>query len=505
MLFYKTQPNINMNLIKKQGILNSISLYAGTAIGFLNLMIIFQRSLTLEEIGFYNILIALVLLYIQFATLGISNVITRFLPIFRTRDNHHHGFATYIYAICAITFSIFSIGFFVLKDEVIALKAPDGGASSLMDRYYPYFLPIAICATIYLIQESFARTAFRTIFPSFLREVVLRLFSTVGAILIALGTLTYKGFIDLYLAGNILIVLIITWYLYKIKVYKFARPEPLLKKEYIHMLRFGFYSMLGGSSFALLQNLDVIMLKVFMGEGMVGIYATFFAMAQIITLSSRALNITSYQIIANAWKENDVGKIGKIYKKTTLIQCLAGSILLIGLIVNKDNLLILLKKPEYPGYFDVLIIVGLAFLVDATGGINQAIIGFSKQYRLVMIFLLLAAVACCLFNILLIPMYGLEGAAFSYLLTMLLTNFSFWLYLKLTFKLQPFNFKIVLIIIISIISLVVGHYIPKAPHFILDIAIRSSIVGLVFGILTYYFRISTDINEMIDKYIVRKK
>lgn len=493
-----------MNLIKKQGILNSISLYAGTAIGFLNLMIIFQRSLTLEEIGFYNILIALVLLYIQFATLGISNVITRFLPVFRTKDNHHHGFATYIFIICAITFSIFSIGFFVLKDEVIALKAGDGGAS-LMDRYYPYFLPIAICATIYLVQESFARTAFRTIFPSFLREVVLRLFSTVGAVLIALGTLTYKGFIDLYLAGNILIVLIITWYLYKIKVYKFAKPEPLLKKEYIHMLRFGFYSMLGGSSFALLQNLDVIMLKIFMGEGMVGIYATFFAMAQIITLSSRALNITSYQIIANAWKENDLGKIGKIYKKTTLIQCLAGSLLLIGLIVNRDSLLILLKKPEYPGYFDVLIIVGLAFLVDATGGINQAIIGFSKQYRLVMIFLLFAAAACCLFNILLIPKYGLEGAALSYLLTMLVTNFSFWLYLKLKFKLQPFNFKIVLIIIISMISLVMGYYIPKAPHFVFDIIIRSSIVGLIFGILIYCFRISTDINEMIDKYILRKK
>lgn len=493
-----------MNLIKKQGILNSISLYAGTAIGFLNLMVIFQRSLTLEEIGFYSILTALVLLYIQFATLGISNVITRFLPIYRTKDNKHQGFATYVFTICAITFAIFSIGFFVLKDQVIALKAANGEAS-LMDEYYPYFLPIAICSTIYLIQESFARTAFKTIFPSFLREVVLRLFSTAGAILIALGTLTYKGFIDLYLAGNILIVFIITWYIYKIKVYKFAPVEPALKKEYAHLLRFGFYSMLGGSSFALLQSLDVIILKVFMGEEMVGIYSTFFAMAQIITLSSRALNITSYQIIANAWKENDLGKIGKIYKKTTVIQCLAGSLLLIGLIVNRDNLLVLLNKPEYPGYFDVLIIVGLAFLVDATGGINQAIIGFSKHYRLVMVFLLFAAGACCLFNILLIPAYGLEGAALSYLFTMLLTNLSFWLYLKLKFKLQPFNFKIVLIIIISIISLLVGYYIPKMPHFILDIAIRSSIVALIFGILTYYFRISTDINEMIDQYIVRKK
>ncbi|GAA4784191.1 flippase [Olivibacter ginsenosidimutans] len=494
-----------MNLIKKQGIVNSISLYLGTALGFINLMIIFQRSLSLEEIGFYNILIAVIILYTQFASLGISNVITRFLPFFRTNDKKHHGFATYIFTICCITFTLFSIGFLLLKKEVIALKTDGGKAASLMDQYYGYFFPIAACATLFLIQESFARTSFKTILPSFLREVVLRLFSTLGALLILMGAITYRGFIDLYLVGNILLVLIITWYIVKTKIYRFSSIEPAVKTEYRHMLRFGFYSMLGGSSFALLQNLDVILIKLFMGEEMVGIYGTFFAMAQIITLSSRALNITSYQIIANAWKENDLYKIEKIYKKTTLIQCLAGSLLLIGLIANRDNILILLKKPEYPAYFDVLIIVGIAFLVDATGGINQAIIGFSKHYRLVMLFMAIAATVCFLFNIWLIPQYGLEGAAWSYLLTMLLTNVSFWLYLKLKFQLQPFNSKIVLIIVISLISLFVGKFIPIMPHFIVDIIVRSVTIGGIFILLSYYSRISPDVNEIIDNFLTRRR
>jgi len=494
-----------MNLLKKQGIINSILLYLGTALGFINLMIIFQRSLSLEEIGFYNILVAVVILYTQFASLGISNVITRFLPFFRTDDKKHHGFATYIFVVCLITFALFSIGFILLKGEVISLKTDDGEAASLMDQYYVYFLPIAACSTLFLIQESFARTSFKTILPSFLREVVLRLFSTLGALLMLVGVLTYQGFIDLYLVGNILLVITITWYIAKTKIYRFGVIEPVLKTEYSHMLRFGFYSMVGGSSFALLQNFDVILIKIFMGEGMVGIYGTFFAMAQIITLSSRALNITSYQIVANAWKENDLYKIEKIYKKTTLIQCLAGSLLLIGLIANRDNILLLLKKPEYPAYFDVLIIVGVAFLVDATGGINQAIIGFSKHYRLVMLFMAIAAIACFLFNIWLIPLYGLEGAAWSYLLTMLLTNFSFWLYLKLKFRLQPFTGKIALIILISLISLFVGSLIPTMPHFIVDIFARSVAIGVIFALLTYYGRISTDVNEMIDNFFVRKR
>jgi len=80
-----------MNLIKKQGFLNSIFLYLGTALAFVNLMIIFQRSLSIREIGFYNILTSVVLLYVQFASWGISNVITRYLPIFRTVDKKHQG------------------------------------------------------------------------------------------------------------------------------------------------------------------------------------------------------------------------------------------------------------------------------------------------------------------------------------------------------------------------------------------------------------------------------
>ncbi|QNL51417.1 oligosaccharide flippase family protein [Olivibacter sp. SDN3] len=492
-----------MNLIKKQGIFNSIALNLGTALAFVNLAVVFQRSLTLEEIGFYNILISVVILYTQFATLGISNVITRFLPIFRTADKKHHGFASYVFIICTVTFTLFSVFFFILKDEVIAWKATDD-AASLMDTYYPYFFPIAVCATLFLIQESFARTVFKTILPSFLREVVLRLFSTFGAILMLFGYLGYKGFIDLYLMGNILILLIVTGYTYRIKTYRFGAIEAPVKKEYTHMLRFGFYSMLGGSSFALLQHLDILILKVFTGEAMVGIYATFFSMAQIIALPSRALNITSYQIIANAWKENDLTKIDKIYKKTTVIQCLAGCLLLVGLIVNRDSILTLLKKPEYPAYFDLLIIVGLAFLVDAAGGINQAIIGFSKHYRLVMLFMLAAAVLCAILNLLLIPRLGLEGAAYSYLLTMLFNNFSFWLYLKVRYHMQPFNGKILLIILTAAISLILGMVIPSMPHFLIDICVRSGIVTLMFGILTYLFRISPDVNEMIDQYILRK-
>jgi len=66
-----------MNLLQKQGFYNSIILYAGTVLGFLNLVILFQRILTKEEIGFYTLVITVSGLYAQIASLAVIGVILK--------------------------------------------------------------------------------------------------------------------------------------------------------------------------------------------------------------------------------------------------------------------------------------------------------------------------------------------------------------------------------------------------------------------------------------------
>jgi len=265
------------------------------------------------------------------------------------------------------------------------------------------------------------------------------------------------------------------------------------------------YSTLAGGSVALIQNLDIIFLKFFTDEKMVGIYSTFFGMALVISLPAKALNTTSYQIIAEAWKNNDLQKIGKIYQKTSLIQFLIGCLLLIGLIANWQNILILLHKPIYSSYFSVFVIIGLAFLADITGGLNGAIISFSKHYKNVMYFLIGAAILCVILNILLIPIYKLLGAAMAYLFTMIALNFTYWLYNKIQFKLQPFDASFIKIIIISVVALAPGILLPKIDFYILDIFLRSAFVGGIFVGLVYTMKISTDINEFIEQIISKIK
>lgn len=113
-----------MNLLKKQGFFNSITLYMGTALGFFNLIILFQRVLTAEQIGFFALISsAITLLYTQIAAIGYSSVITRFFPFFKSDDKNHHGFPTYVFKVTAIGFLVVTAFYVFGKEYILNFKA----------------------------------------------------------------------------------------------------------------------------------------------------------------------------------------------------------------------------------------------------------------------------------------------------------------------------------------------------------------------------------------------
>ncbi len=493
-----------MNLIKKQGFYNSIILYAGTALGFFNLIILFQRFLTAQQIGFFNLIIAVSLLIVQITSLGFGSVIIRYFPYFKTDDKTHNGFPFYVFKVTLFAFLLVSLAY--IAGNVFLFKLEDGNnGSSLFYKNYYLILPVALFTLWYSLAETFSRATFNNIFPSFLREVVLKLLTSIAVLLIFFQVLVFQHFVYWYVAANFLILLFLLRYLKKQNMLKFSAVTETVKSQSPQILKYGLYAMLAGGSFAMIQNIDTVLLKVFLGEAAVGYYGTFFGMAMVVSLPAKALSTTSYPIIAEAWKTNDLAKINKIYKKTSLVQFLIGCLLLIGLITNWQNILILLYKPEYKNFYAVFIVIGLGFLFDITGGLNGAIISFSKHYKLVMYILVAAAILCALLNILLIPKLGMLGAAVAYSGTMFALNFTYWLYLALKYKLQPFNFKFLILIFIALISLAIGLLLPFFFNFYVDVFLRSAFVTIIYLSLCYGFKISADINEFMHQIVNKLK
>lgn len=492
-----------MNLLQKQGFFNSIILYIGFAVGFLNSMILFQRFLTLEEIGFFYLLINISVFYTQLTSLGLPAVITRYFPFYRTQDKTHYGFPVFVIKLCLLSFVVVSAGFIALKEIAFSMNSGKAGAS-LMSRYSVYIIPVSFFTLAFLIQESFAKANYKNVFPAFLREVLLRVFTSLGVIFIALEWFDYSGFIQFYLAANLFILLVIGYYNYKLQTFRISPVTHEVAKEARPMLHYGLLSMLGGSALVLIASISPFVLKIVNGEAVVGIYGTFFVIAQVISFPAKALNTTSYQIISDAWKNEDLQKINRIYFKTSVMQLLIGCLLLIGLIINQKNILYILHKPEFGDHFMVFILIGLGFLIDITGGLNGAIIGFSQKYKTQTRILIAVVILSLLLSIAFISNFGLIGAAASYALTMLILNFNYWLYLKLRFGLQPFGRKHLLVLLIGGISLIVGVYIPHLSNYYFDVIVRSGVVTILYLVAVYWLNISEDINDLVDKVLMRK-
>lgn len=463
----------------------------------MNLVLFYPTYLTSEQIGLFQLLIGISLLYSLVASLGMPSIIARYFPFHRSEDFTHNGFVHWVALFSLGGFILSTLLFFIFKEAIIAnyiTKAP------LFVRYYYFLVPLTFFTVFFNLLESFGKVIYQTIYSGFLREIVLRALTTLSILALAKGWMDFSQFLIVFISiyGLISLLLLINLAIAGKFSYRFNK-EQFLKIKNKEIVGYGFYMLLAGTVYVLLQKIDIIMLGSMVGLSMVGIYSTFFNIATVITVPAKALNRITIQIIADAWKEKNMGHIADIYSKTSIIQMIAGCLLFIGILINKDNLLSIINKNEFTGQFDLFIVIGLSFLIDITGGLNGHIISSSHKYKLITALVICTALFCIGLNYILIPLYGGIGAAFSFLISTTLFNFCTWFYIKYRFKMQPFSGKHLLVLAASFIAYIIGDNFWKIPNLYLDILIRSGVTTLVFGFIIYYLKVSADLNEKVDR------
>ena len=102
-------------------------------------------------------------------------------------------------------------------------------------------------------------------------------------------------------------------------------------------------------------------------------------------------------------------------------------------------------------------------------------------------------------NLILIPKFGIVGAAIGSAGSLTLLNIFRYLFLYFKFKLQPYNIRFIFVILIGIAAFFVAKLIPVFSNFIFDLLIRSAVLTIVFSLPIYFFKISEDINTKSDE------
>jgi O-antigen/teichoic acid export membrane protein len=115
----------------------------------------------------------------------------------------------------------------------------------------------------------------------------------------------------------------------------------------------------------------------------------------------------------------------------------------------------------------------------AAGG-SASIIFNSDKYKLGVILLIGLSISAMIFNIIFIPIYGMEGAAFATLLSLalysLLRIYIVWYY----YKLNPFNKDVLKIFILSISVFFIAYFLPVPDNSFLAITFRSLLSTILY-------------------------
>ncbi len=487
-----------MGEIQRQSIRGTIFTYSGAMVGFITSSILFPRFLTTEEIGLISVMIAWAMLYDQVFGLGIANITTRVFPHFRNVEKKHHGFIGLTGLITGFGFALSIIAFFFLRDYMIESEKE----KSKLFADFIHLLPFMIFSNMtFNMFDQYSKMLYHPTRGILGKELTLRLFILILITGYIFKLINFNEFIYGYVLVQVIPSLILVWLLKKDKSLHFQVDwpayTPVLRKE---IMTVGFYGLLSSATSTITLTLDRIMLNNQLDLDTVGIYSTCFFFGTLVILPSRTINKTISTYIGEAWKRNDIKEIQKIYRSSSVNQFLIGTLLLIGIWANIENIMILLKEAFRPGYW-VILIIGLMYLSDMLFNSAVQVLVNSDKYRYATYFIILMTILMVVGNIIAIPLWSITGAALASLVSRLVYNLITYFYVWKQWKIQPYNLKHLLIALIGILVYYGSTFIPPFSNFIVDIVIRSSSMAIVFLGLNIALKTSDEVDRNVKKYI----
>ena len=487
-----------MGVIKKQSISGTIYSYIGVLLGFVTTGLLYPIIFSTDEVGLLRILVAYSVLFAQFAGLGINTITVKLFPYFRDYERKHHGYLGLALLISAVGL-IIAVSVFVLLKSSILDSGKEG--ADLFAKYFYYIVPLIIFTLLFNVFDTYYRVLYNAVKGIIYKEVIQRTLVLIVILLYFLETIDFHTTVILYTTALISpTILLFLSLIYNKQLFLNLDLNFVDRKLSKEMINVGIFGILASFSGVLVMTIDTIMVERILGLSAAGIYSITFFFGTLILVPLRTMGKISSVVIADAWKENNINVISQIYKKSSISLSIIGLLLLIGIWGNIDNVFHIISDAYLPGKY-VILIIGIANLIDIGLGVSPHIIVNSKHYRFLSYSLIVFAVILIISNLLLIPKYGIVGAAIASLISKFIFNLIKYLFLYHKFGLQPFTSKTLLLYLIGAFAYGVSLLLPEQSNYIVDIFIRSSIILVVFSIPVYFFNISEDINQRVDAVI----
>ena len=483
-----------MGIVRNQSIKNSISFYIGMAIGAINTIIIYPNVFkdNPEHFGLIQILIAYAIVVSTITTFGMPKTFVRFFPAIKEKAQ--------LYFLSLITplvgFVLASISYFLFKEEIFVLL----NASELLKENFFYIVLLVFFIGFYDVLTSNSRSFLDAATPIFINEVFLKFYSMSMLLLHWFGLIDFSTFLKVYLFGYVFKFTILFFIQWKNNHLDFEYSMKKLKLKEI--ISFGLFVLVGGASIMIVTRLDMMMIGSLLDLEQVAFYTVAFFIGNAIKVPGKSIATISTPLLAKAWENQNMNEIQILYAKSSINQLIIGGVFFLCVWINIDEIFSLLPL-KFQGGKWVVFYIGLSQLFNIASGVNGAIIINSKYYKYDLYTNILLVVITIASNLILIPKYGIDGAAMATAISVLLFNLIRLILIKVKMNMHPFSLNSFKTILVLFVIYYLLQSLPKSSILLLDIFWKSSITIMVYIPLVLWLNLSEDITNFTEE--LRKK
>ncbi len=490
-----------MGIIQRQSIKGTLVFIVGSAIHFATMILFMPKLLSIQDQATYRVYLSIILTTSVLGIAGVNAVLIRHLETWRKNKLVLPTFNAITLGYTLLWSLIMVAGLYLGKDFIYKWK---GTTDPYLLKYF-WCIPLSsfFFALLYYF-EAYSIATHRLTAPSIVKEVLLKLILLISMVLYAKQLITIYQFFLIYALSYGVGFIIMAIYCFTIRGYRLGwsniAVQQLPLQDYF---KYSIYFLLSSIAGALMLNSDQVVLYGMLGSTATAIYGNSVTLGSMITIPYKPLSAILLPFMYEAWANNDTEKLNKINLESSKNLSAIGALLLVLLVANVHHLYQFM--PASLAFFKwPLIIIGLGRVLDYTTGASTELLLSSPTYKRLVVYMFATFIFSLLCYKILIPRYQEVGAALSCSLTLLFYNVLKYIHLYKQYKLQPFNLTSMAFILIGAIAWAAQLLLPVLPNFILDIAVRCTIIATVYGGIVLYYKLIPFANNLLTKYIIKK-
>ncbi|WP_250436643.1 lipopolysaccharide biosynthesis protein [Hanstruepera flava] len=484
-----------MGIVINQSIKNTITTYLGFGIGAINVLFLFTQFMSDEYFGLVTYILSTANVLMPIFAFGVHNTIIKFYSSYKTRQAQN----SFLVLMLFLPLVIIVPSALVLLIAFDAISHWLAGSNTIVEDYVWVIFITAICFSYFEVFYAWSRVQMQSVFGNFMKEVFHRICITGLLFALHYEMLTVQELIYSIMMVYILRTLIMKLYAYSLrfpsfKVSKISNLSSILK--YTSLI------IIAGSVANVILEIDKFMLNRYIAIENIAYYGVAIYIASVISVPSRSMHQIVSPLTAKYLNEKNKFELKTLYKKSSLnLFIISGFIFL--LIISNINEMYKLIDDNYANGLVIVFIISFSKLLDSLLGNNNAILFNSDYYRMVLLLGVFLAVLTVVLNIIFIPMYGINGAAFATFVAVFLYDLSKIIFVNYKFKMLPFSNHTGKVFMLILVSIGVFYFWDFAFHPILNIALKTILVSLFYGLVVYVFNFSEDITAILNKVLKR--